>query len=94
MSECSYDTSCVYITTYFMFFAGAYLNIIKRTAKFLCPPDVVPPYIDVDISELDVGQKIRMGDLKVHPALMAIRPLEEPVCKIMGARGSDQKKSK
>lgn len=77
-----------------IFVAGAYLNIIKRTAKFLCPPDVVPPYIDVDLSELDVGQKIRMGDLKVHPALMAIRSLEEPVCKIMGARVSDQKRSK
>ncbi|KAL2547650.1 Ribosomal protein L25/Gln-tRNA synthetase [Forsythia ovata] len=73
---------------------GSYLNIIKRTVKFLCPADVIPPYIDVDLSELDVGQKIVMGDLKVHPALKLLKPKDEPVCKITGARVSDQKKSK
>lgn len=80
--------------TNFLTLTGAYLNLIKRTVKYLCPPDVIPPYIDVDLSELDVGQKLTMGDLKVHPALKLIQPPEQPVCKIMGARVSDQKKSK
>jgi large subunit ribosomal protein L25 len=74
--------------------AGAYLNTIKRTVKYLCPADIVPPYIEVDLSELDMGQKLVMGDLKVHPALKLLQSKEEPVCKIMGARVSDQKKSK
>ncbi|XP_027181557.1 uncharacterized protein LOC113779957 [Coffea eugenioides] len=73
---------------------GAYLNIIKRTVKYLCPPDVIPPYIDLDLSELEVGQKLSMGDLKVHPALKLVLPENEPVCKIVGARVSDQRKSK
>ena len=74
--------------------AGAYLNTIKRTVKYLCPADIVPPYIEVDLSELYMGQKLVMGDLKVHPALKLLQSKEEPVCKIMGARVSDQKKSK
>ncbi|KAK4435420.1 50S ribosomal protein L25 [Sesamum alatum] len=73
---------------------GSALNIIKRTVKFLCPADIIPPYIDVDLSELDVGQKIVAGDLKVHPALKLLRSKDEAVCKIMGARVSDQRKSK
>ncbi|WVZ05542.1 hypothetical protein V8G54_018888 [Vigna mungo] len=74
---------------------GAYLNTIKRTVKFLCPADIIPPYIDVDLSELDVGQKIVMGDLKVHPALKLLQSKDEAVCKIMGQRVSEiQKKSK
>ncbi|XVF52020.1 hypothetical protein PTKIN_Ptkin04bG0231900 [Pterospermum kingtungense] len=73
---------------------GLYLNTIKRTVKFLCPADIVPPYIDVDLSELDGGQKLVMGDLKVHPALKLIQSEDEPVCKIMGARVSDQQKKK
>ncbi|XP_042488363.1 50S ribosomal protein L25 [Macadamia integrifolia] len=73
---------------------GAYLNTIKRTVKYLCPADIVPPYIDVDLSELDVGQKLVMGDLKVHPALRLLKSKDEPVCKIMGARIEQQKKSK
>ncbi|EEF51267.1 50S ribosomal protein L25 [Ricinus communis] len=73
---------------------GSYLNIIKRTVKFLCPADIIPPYIDVDLSELDVGQKLVMGDLKVHPSLKLIQPEDLPVVKIMGARVSDQRKAK
>lgn len=70
------------------------MNIIKRTVKYLCPADVIPPYIDVDLSELDVGQKIVAGNLKVHPALKLLRSKDEALCKIMGARVSDQRKSK
>ncbi|KAA0053843.1 50S ribosomal protein L25 [Cucumis melo var. makuwa] len=71
---------------------GSYLNTIKRTVKYLCPADIIPPYIDVDLSELDVGQKLVMGDLKVHPALKLVKSKDEPVCKIAGARVSDQQK--
>lgn len=71
------------------------MNTIKRTVKYLCPADIVPPYIDVDLSELDVGQKVLMGDLNVHPALKLLQSKDEPVCKIAGARASEQpKKSK
>lgn len=73
---------------------GSYLNIIKRTVKFICPADLIPPYIDVDLSELDVNQKVLMGDLRVHPALKLIQSKDHPVVKIAGARVSDQKKSK
>ncbi|XP_043690972.1 50S ribosomal protein L25-like [Telopea speciosissima] len=74
---------------------GAYLNTIKRTVPYLCPADIVPPFIDVDLSELDAGQKLVMADLNVHPALRLLKSKDEPVCKIMGARVSElQKKSK
>ncbi|GAA0151032.1 ribosomal protein [Lithospermum erythrorhizon] len=73
---------------------GSYLNIIKRTVKYLCPADIVPPYINVDLSELDVGSKLLMRDLKVHPALKLLKPADTPVLKIAGGRVSDQKKAK
>ncbi|KAK2973771.1 hypothetical protein RJ640_018979 [Escallonia rubra] len=71
---------------------GAYFNVIKRKVKYLCPADIIPPYIEVDLSELDVGQKLVMGDLKVHPALKLLGSNEEPICKIMGSRVSEQQK--
>lgn len=73
---------------------GAYLNTIKRTVKYLCPADIIPPYIDVDLSELDIGQKIVAKDLKVHPALKLLIPPDFPVCNIIGSRGAESKKSK
>ncbi|CAN6914226.1 unnamed protein product [Brassica oleracea] len=71
---------------------GASLNTIKRTVKFLCPAEIIPPYIEVDLSHLDVGQKLVTGDLKVHPALKLIKSKDEPVVKIAGGRVSDQQK--
>lgn len=68
------------------------MNVIKRKVKYLCPADIIPPYIEVDLSELDVGQKLVMGDLKVHPALKLVQSKDEPVVKIAGARVSDQQK--
>ncbi|XP_078169164.1 ribosomal protein L25/Gln-tRNA synthetase, anti-codon-binding domain-containing protein [Carex rostrata] len=73
---------------------GAYFNTIKRTVKYLCPADIIPPYIDVDVSGLDAGDKIVIGDLKVHPALKLLLSPQQPVCTLMGARATDQKKSK
>ncbi|CAN1195568.1 50S ribosomal protein L25 [Linum perenne] len=73
---------------------GSYLNVIKRTVKFLCPADIIPPYIEVDLSELDVGEKLLVGDLIVHPALKPVIPKEQPIVKIAGARVSEQKKAK
>lgn len=74
--------------------SGAYFNTIKRTVKYLCPADIVPPYIDVDLSELDVGQKLLMKDLKVHPALKLLHSPDQPICNIIGSRAAEQKKSK
>ncbi|KAL5708403.1 hypothetical protein ACHQM5_019201 [Ranunculus cassubicifolius] len=73
---------------------GAYLNTIKRTVKYLCPADIVPPYIDVDLSELDVGQKIVREDLKVHPALQLLQAKDEAICNLKGARVTEVKKAK
>ncbi|XP_074563194.1 uncharacterized protein LOC141819836 [Curcuma longa] len=73
---------------------GAYLNTIKRTVKYLCPADIIPPYIDVDLSELDVGQKLIMRDLKVHPAIRLLQSPDQPICNIIGSRARESKKSK
>ena len=80
------------ITIFLDLSAGASLNTIKRTVKFLCPAEIIPPYIEVDLSHLDVGQKLVTGDLKVHPALKLIKSKDEPVVKIAGGRVSDQQK--
>lgn len=71
---------------------GSYLNVARKTLKFLCPADIIPPYIDVDLSELDAGQKLMIGDLKVHPALKCICSEDVPVVKIAAARVSGQQK--
>ncbi|KAJ3671097.1 hypothetical protein LUZ60_008523 [Juncus effusus] len=73
---------------------GAYFNTIKRTVKYLCPADIVPPYIDVDLSGLDAGQKIVTGQLNVHPALQLLISKDQPVCSLIGSAAPVEKKGK
>ncbi|KAI5062987.1 hypothetical protein GOP47_0021534 [Adiantum capillus-veneris] len=37
---------------------GGYLNTIKRTVRFKCPADHIPPYVEVNLSEMDMKDKI------------------------------------
>ncbi|KAL8151961.1 hypothetical protein V2J09_021769 [Rumex salicifolius] len=62
---------------------GGQLNKIRSTLKLLCPVDEIPQKIEVDISNLDVGDKVLLNDVEVHPSVKLLSKNEtKPVCKI------------
>lgn len=66
---------------------GGYLNWIRTSLKYLCPADQIPPKIVVDLSNLDIEDKVSMHDVVVHPSLKLLSKNENmPVCKIMATR--------
>ncbi|KAL2623690.1 hypothetical protein R1flu_003895 [Riccia fluitans] len=66
---------------------GGYVNTMKRVVTYVCPADAIPPFLEVDLSTLDVGQKILLRDLKVDPRLkISHGDSSLPVVKIMGTR--------
>lgn len=66
---------------------GGYVNTIMRKVTYSCPGDAIPPFLEVDLSTLDVGQKILLRDLKVDPRLKLVKKnISLPVLKIMGTR--------
>lgn len=68
---------------------GGYVYTMERTVKYLCPADAIPPFIEVDLSMLDIGQKILLKDLKVGSNLQLLQNDGSfPVCKIKGSRGA------
>lgn len=65
--------------------AGGRLNTIRRLVRYVCPGDKVPPYLEVDISRLNIGQSIFLKDLPADPALRLVaKDLKMPVLKISG----------
>ncbi|KAK2657414.1 hypothetical protein Ddye_010466 [Dipteronia dyeriana] len=62
---------------------GGRLNRIRTTLKYLCPAEHIPPKIEVDVSNLDIGDKVLMNDVEVHPSLKLLSKNENmPICKI------------
>ncbi len=45
--------------------AGGVLNIVMHTIELVCPPDAIPPSIDVDLTGLEIGDSVHRDDLKL-----------------------------
>ncbi|KAL2518413.1 protein NETWORKED 1D [Abeliophyllum distichum] len=57
--------------------------MIRTSLKYLCPAKHIPAKIEVDVSNLDIGDKVSMNDV-VHPSLkFQSRNETIPLCKIM-----------
>ncbi|KAL0450303.1 UNVERIFIED_CONTAM: 50S ribosomal protein L25 [Sesamum latifolium] len=63
---------------------GGRLSQIRTSLKYLCPAEHIPAKIEVDLSNLDIGDSISMHDVSIHPSLKLLSKNENlPVCKIM-----------
>ncbi|XP_077233544.1 ribosomal protein L25/Gln-tRNA synthetase, anti-codon-binding domain-containing protein [Tasmannia lanceolata] len=66
---------------------GGYLNQIRTSLKYLCPAEHIPPKIEVDLSNLDIGDRVSMRDIEVHPSMKLLSKNDNmPVCKIMSTK--------
>ncbi|KAI3462772.1 hypothetical protein Pfo_019435 [Paulownia fortunei] len=63
---------------------GGSLSRIRTSLKYLCPAEHIPSKIEVDVSNLDIGDRVSMHDVEVHPSLKLLNKNETmPICKIM-----------
>ncbi|KAJ7944396.1 50S ribosomal protein L25 [Quillaja saponaria] len=63
---------------------GGSLNRFRTSLKYLCPAEHIPPKIEVDVSNLDIGDRVFMRDVEVHPSLKLLSKNETmPICKIV-----------
>ncbi|KAI4327484.1 hypothetical protein L6164_019938 [Bauhinia variegata] len=63
---------------------GGYLNRIRTSLRYLSPAEHIPTKIEVDVSNLDVGDRVFMRDIELHPSLKLLSKNENmPICKIV-----------
>jgi large subunit ribosomal protein L25 len=66
---------------------GGFLQKIRTSLLYLCPAEHIPPKIEVDLSNLDVGDRVLMHDIPVHPSLKLLSKNEiMPICKILASK--------
>lgn len=66
---------------------GGYLNTIRTSLKFTCPAEHIPSKIEVDVSNLDIGDRIFMHDVEFHPAMELLSKNDAiPICKVMSTK--------
>ncbi|KAI3437387.1 Ribosomal_TL5_C domain-containing protein [Psidium guajava] len=66
---------------------GGYLNAIRTSLKFTCPSEHIPSKIEVDVSNLDIGDRIFMHDVEFHPSMELLSKSDAiPICKVMSTK--------
>ncbi|VVB18264.1 unnamed protein product [Arabis nemorensis] len=66
---------------------GGNLRSIRSTLKLRGPAEHIPSKIEVDVSNLDIEDKVLMQDVVFHPSLKLLSKNETmPVCKIVATK--------
>jgi large subunit ribosomal protein L25 len=64
---------------------GGTLNVALHSLTVSCAADQIPEEIVVDLTGLDIGATVRVGDLKLPPNTAAAQGADEVVASIAGA---------
>ncbi|GAB2279684.1 hypothetical protein Dimus_014326 [Dionaea muscipula] len=65
---------------------GGHLYMIRNRLKFLCPAEQIPQKIEVDVSNLDIGDKVMLHDIKYDPSLKLLSMKDRnPLCKVLAS---------
>jgi len=65
---------------------GGFVNLIRRKVSCLCMGDKVPSHFEVDVSKLELGERIGLETLNYLPAGLVINEKHtlDPICRIAG----------
>lgn len=71
---------------------GGFLHIVLRKVELLCNPDSIPQLVEVNVSTLQVGNKVRAGDIVLPDGVSFSDKSNFLICSIIG-RGSKEEQS-
>lgn len=61
---------------------GGIFNISLRTLEIECLPENIPPFIEVDVSSLDINENFHVSDIKVPENIKLITPPSRTLCTV------------
>jgi len=62
---------------------GGILQYLLREIEVECLPDKIPGHVEVDVSNLEIGQSIRVGDLKLGEGITVLNDPDEVIINIV-----------
>eukprot|EP00250_Pteridium_aquilinum_P009447 c18672_g1_i1 orf=205-1080(+) len=62
---------------------GGRLKVYLEYASLFCSPEEIPPCVDIDVNEMDIGDSICLGDLKFEVPLHESNQSSQVICEII-----------
>lgn len=64
---------------------GGVLNVARHDLEVYCLPDNIPESITIDVSELNIGQNIHLGDIKLPNGVETKLAADTTIAAVLGA---------
>lgn len=68
---------------------GGMIEVINREVTIECLPNEIPAAFDVDVTELNVNQAVRAGDLKLSASMRLISPADSVLVHVIAPRAEE-----
>ena len=68
---------------------GGMIEVINREVTIECLPNEIPAAFDVDVTELNVNQAVRAGDLKLSASMRLISPSDSVLVHVIAPRAEE-----
>ncbi|CAL7962908.1 50S ribosomal protein L25 [Alphaproteobacteria bacterium] len=69
---------------------GGVLTIVHRAILLMCDPDHIPLFVEIDISSLEIGRSVHIGDLNLGDKLVPVDKRNFAILSISG-RAEEEK---
>jgi large subunit ribosomal protein L25 len=67
---------------------GGELQHIKRVVKVSCLPTILPDHIEVDVTSLDIGDSIKVRELKLADGITVLDPVDAAVVAVAAIKAA------
>lgn len=68
---------------------GGILDFIHRDIEIECLPDIIPPYISINVDHLKVGESIRLDQLKLDSHITVHGDIHNVICCVVGKHSGE-----
>lgn len=65
---------------------GGELQHFKRNIKISCLPEKLPDYVEIDVTSLDIGDSIKVKEMKLADGITALDPADAAVVAVVAIR--------
>jgi len=65
---------------------GGELHHLKRELKVSCLPTILPDFIEIDISSLNIGDSIKVQDIKVADGILVLDPEDAAIIAVAATK--------
>lgn len=74
--------------------AGGSLRIIRRHAYVTCKPNVIPAFIEIDVTPLEIGATVKVSDLKLADGVKVDSRVNFAIVEVIGKKAENEGKGK